>query len=60
MTLSPLQEMLDFGFINRGAGHGHGLLEEEGVKTGTVVGLAGVCKCIASKLEEMGRSELLG
>lgn len=35
--------------LNRGAGHGF-IGEKEGVKTGTIAGLAGVCKCIASKL----------
>lgn len=38
----------DFG-LEYLAGHGF-VGEEEGVKTGTVAGVARVCKCIASKL----------
>lgn len=50
MSLNPLLKRLGLTFdLNRGAGHGF-VGEKEGVKTGTIAGLAGVCKCIASKL----------
>lgn len=50
VSLSPLLKMQGLTLdLNRGAGHGF-VGEKEGIKTGTAAGLAGVCRCIASKL----------